>query len=124
MAARFAFAAAVSGALTARACVKDVPIATPPASLRALEDTGLLYGPAVNKLTLMNYVTPATVRALEWLTALLPELPHVYLTSSRDESVDKALRLIRVTRKTAQVAISLESSGRPAESRGRSPASR
>jgi 4-aminobutyrate aminotransferase-like enzyme len=32
----------------------------------------------------------------------------MYLTSSRDEAVDKALRLIRVTRKTAQVAIGLE----------------
>jgi 4-aminobutyrate aminotransferase-like enzyme len=53
----------------------------------------------------MNYVTPATVRALEWIGALVPELPHLYLTSSRDESVDKALRLIRCTRKTAQVAI-------------------
>src|SRR6185436_18483705 len=63
-----------------------------PPSLRQLEDRGLLYGPAVNKLTLMNYVTPATVRALEWIGSLVPELPHLYLTSSRDESVDKALR--------------------------------
>jgi RHH-type proline utilization regulon transcriptional repressor/proline dehydrogenase/delta 1-pyrroline-5-carboxylate dehydrogenase len=78
-----------------------------PPSLRSLEDRGLLYGPAVNKLTLMNYVTPATVRALEWIGALVPELPHLYLTSSRDETVDKALRLIRCTRKTAQVAIGL-----------------
>ncbi|MDQ3340228.1 MAG: aldehyde dehydrogenase family protein [Myxococcota bacterium] len=78
------------------------------ASLQAHEDQGLLYGPAVNKLTLMNYVTPATVRALEWLGALVPELPHIYLTSSRDECCDKALRLIRVTRKTAQTAISLQ----------------
>jgi acyl-CoA reductase-like NAD-dependent aldehyde dehydrogenase/4-aminobutyrate aminotransferase-like enzyme len=77
-------------------------------SLRSAEDRGLLYGPAVNKLTLMNYVTPATVRALEWIGSLVPELPHIYLTSSRDESVDKALRLIRVTRKTAQVAIGLQ----------------
>ncbi|HEU0029326.1 MAG TPA: aldehyde dehydrogenase family protein [Kofleriaceae bacterium] len=83
------------------------PFASGPASLRALEDQGLLFGPAVNKLTLMNYVTPAMVRALEWLGALVPALPHLYLTSSRDESVDKALRLIRVTRKTAQVAIGL-----------------
>ncbi|HLL24523.1 MAG TPA: aminotransferase class III-fold pyridoxal phosphate-dependent enzyme, partial [Kofleriaceae bacterium] len=45
------------------------------ASLRALEEQGQLYGPAVNKLTLMNYVTPATVRALEWIGALAPELP-------------------------------------------------
>jgi hypothetical protein len=81
--------------------------ASGPPSLRALEDRGLLYGPAVNKLTLMNYATPAAVRALEWIGALVPELPHLYLTSSRDEAVDKALRLIRCTRKTAQVAIGL-----------------
>ncbi|HEY5933357.1 MAG TPA: aldehyde dehydrogenase family protein, partial [Kofleriaceae bacterium] len=84
------------------------PFATGPSSLVALETQGLLYGPAVNKLTLMNYVTPATVRALEWLGALVPELPHLYLTSSRDETIDKALRLVRVTRKTAKVAIGLE----------------
>ncbi|HUJ58390.1 MAG TPA: aldehyde dehydrogenase family protein [Kofleriaceae bacterium] len=84
------------------------PFATGPAALRELERTGLLYGPAVNKLTLMNYVTPAVVRALEWLGAVLPELPHLYLTSSRDEAIDKALRLVRCTRKTAQVAIGLQ----------------
>ena len=84
------------------------PFAIVPSTLQALEDKGLLYGPAVNKLTLMNYVTPAMVRALEWIGSLVPELPHLYLTSSRDESVDKALRLIRVTRKTAQVAIGLQ----------------
>ena len=83
------------------------PFASGPASLRALEDRGALYGPAVNKLTLMNYATPAAVRAVEWIGALVPELPHMYLTSSRDEAVDKALRLIRCTRKTAQVAIGL-----------------
>ncbi len=83
------------------------PFAGGPPSLVALEEQGLLYGSAVNKLTLMNYVTPATVRALEWITALVPELPHIYLTSSRDEAVDKALRLIRCTKKTAQVPIGL-----------------
>jgi 4-aminobutyrate aminotransferase-like enzyme len=55
----------------------------------------------------MNYTTPAAVRALEWIGALVPELPHIYLTSSRDEAIDKALRLVRCTRKTAQVAIGL-----------------
>ncbi len=84
------------------------PFAAGPASLRRLEEQGLLYGPAVNKLTLMNYTTPATVRAMEWVSALLPALPHMYLTSSRDESIDKALRLLRVTRKAAQTVISLE----------------
>ncbi|TMQ20828.1 MAG: aldehyde dehydrogenase family protein, partial [Deltaproteobacteria bacterium] len=83
------------------------PFASGPPALRELEDRGLLYGPAVNKITLMNYTTPATVRAIEWIGALVPELPHMYLTSSRDEAVDKALRLIRCTRKTGQVAIGL-----------------
>ena len=84
------------------------PFATPPASLVQAETRGLLYGPAVNKLTLMNYATPGMVRAMEWIGALVPELPHMYLTSSRDESLDKALRLIRCTRKQASVAIGLE----------------
>jgi len=83
------------------------PFASGPPTLRSHEERGLLYGPAINKLTLMNYVTPGAVRALEWIGALVPELPHLYLTSSRDESIDKALRLIRVTRKTGQVAIGL-----------------
>jgi RHH-type transcriptional regulator, proline utilization regulon repressor / proline dehydrogenase / delta 1-pyrroline-5-carboxylate dehydrogenase len=81
------------------------PVSNGPASLHQLEQNGLLYGPAVNKLTLMNYITTAGVRAMEWISALTPELPHMYLTSSRDETVDKALRLIRYSRKTAQVAI-------------------
>ncbi|MEZ4359975.1 MAG: aldehyde dehydrogenase family protein [Kofleriaceae bacterium] len=84
------------------------PFAAGPATLERLEREGLLYGPAVNKLTLMNYTTPATVRALEWVSALLPELPHLYLTSSRDEAIDKAIRLLRVSRKRAQVMITLE----------------
>jgi acyl-CoA reductase-like NAD-dependent aldehyde dehydrogenase/4-aminobutyrate aminotransferase-like enzyme len=84
------------------------PFAGGPPSLRDAEAKGMLYGPAVNKLTLMNYVTPATVRALEWLGGIVPELPHIYLTSSRDECIDKALRLIKCTRKEARVAIGLD----------------
>jgi len=84
------------------------PFAHPPESLVAAETTGLLYGPAVNKITLMNYTTTATVRAMEWITALVPKLPHLYLTSSRDESIDKALRLIKFSRKQARIAIGLE----------------
>ena len=84
------------------------PFAVGPASLVEAERRGLLYGPAVNKLTLMNYVTPGAVRAMEWLSALVPELPHMYLTSSRDEAFDKSLRLIRCTRKQASIAIGLE----------------
>ena len=83
------------------------PFASGPASLREAETKGLLYGPAVNKLTHKNYVSPGAVRALEWIGSLIPELPHIYLTSSRDECVDKALRLVKCTRKEAQVAIGL-----------------
>jgi RHH-type proline utilization regulon transcriptional repressor/proline dehydrogenase/delta 1-pyrroline-5-carboxylate dehydrogenase len=81
------------------------PFATPPASLREAEASGLLFGPAVNKITIMNFATPALVRALEWVGALLPALPHLYLTSSRDECVDKTLRILRWHRKKAGVAI-------------------
>jgi 4-aminobutyrate aminotransferase-like enzyme len=84
------------------------PFATPPETLALAEKAGLLYGPAVNKLTLMNYATTGMVRAMEWITALAPELPHLYLTSSRDESIDKALRLLKCTRKQARVAIALD----------------
>ncbi len=100
-------AAASGAALIDLASGLTKPFSDGPASLREAEAKGLLYGPAVNKLTLMNYVTPATVRAIEWLGALLPELPHIYLTSSRDETVDKALRLMKVTRKEAHTAIGL-----------------
>jgi RHH-type proline utilization regulon transcriptional repressor/proline dehydrogenase/delta 1-pyrroline-5-carboxylate dehydrogenase len=82
--------------------------AAPPASLAAAEQSGLLYGPAVNKITLMNYATPGMVRALEWIGALVPDLPHMYLTSSRDEAFDKSLRLVKGTRKGARIAIGLD----------------
>jgi acetylornithine/succinyldiaminopimelate/putrescine aminotransferase len=55
----------------------------------------------------MNYATPPMVRSLEWIGALAPDLPHVYLTSSRDESIDKAFRLLKVNRKAGRIAIGL-----------------
>lgn len=85
----------------------STPFSMPPASLVDAEGTGLLYGPAVNKLTVMNYATPAIVRAIEWASAMAPKLPHMYLTSCRDELVDKCLRLVRTHRSTAQVAIGM-----------------
>ncbi|WP_428263693.1 aldehyde dehydrogenase family protein [Haliangium sp.] len=84
------------------------PLAQAPESLRRAEAEGLLFGPAVNKITLMNFATPALVRALEWVSALYPALPHMYLTSSRDECVDKSLRILRWHRKQAAVAIGLD----------------
>jgi acetylornithine/succinyldiaminopimelate/putrescine aminotransferase len=62
----------------------------------------------VNKVTLCNYVTPAVVRATEWVASLAPAQPHLYLTSSRDETFDKAVRALRVNRPEGQVVIGLE----------------
>ena len=83
------------------------PLSDAPASLIAAARGGRLYGPAVNKITVMNYVTPDYVRALEWFGALDSRLPHLYLTSSRDELFDKAMRLLRTRRPQAQIAIGL-----------------
>jgi len=84
------------------------PFAGPPASLVAAEHAGLLTGPTVNKLTLCNYITPAIVRATEHAAAVVPDLPHVFFTSGRDETIDKSLRMLRWHRKDAQLAIGLE----------------
>lgn len=84
------------------------PFASPPRSLSALHEAGGLYGPAVNKLTILNYLTPAVVRATEWVAALTPHHPHAYLCSGRDETVDKSVRVLRWHRKEAQVVIGFE----------------
>jgi RHH-type transcriptional regulator, proline utilization regulon repressor / proline dehydrogenase / delta 1-pyrroline-5-carboxylate dehydrogenase len=84
------------------------PFAVAPPSLRAAHDRGLLFGPTVNKLTLCNYVTPAVVRAVEWVGALTPHQPHLYLTSSRDECFDKALRALKWHRPAGTVVLGLE----------------
>ena len=84
------------------------PFATPPASLRDAAEKGALAGPAVNKLTLVNYLTPAVVRATEHVAAIVPDLPHVFFASGRDETFDKSLRMLRWHRKEGQIAIGLE----------------
>jgi acyl-CoA reductase-like NAD-dependent aldehyde dehydrogenase/4-aminobutyrate aminotransferase-like enzyme len=84
------------------------PFASPPASLVEAAEKGALAGPAVNKLTLVNYLTPAVVRATEHVAAIVPDLPHVFFTSGRDETVDKSLRMLRWHRKEGQIAIGLE----------------
>jgi len=45
---------------------------------------------------------------LEWGPVHLPSIQQLYLKSSRDQSFDKAVRLLRATRKQGQVAIGLE----------------
>ncbi len=94
--------------VTSMAMGLSTPFSSAPSSLASAERSGLLYGPAVNKLTVMNYTTPGIVRAIEWASAMAPRLPHMYLTSCRDELVDKTLRLMRTHRAEAQVAIGLQ----------------
>ena len=84
------------------------PFAEPPASLRALAAGGLLYGPAVTKITVLNYLTPAIVRATEYVAALTPELPHAYMCSSRDETLDKSVRALRWHRPEGNRVIGFE----------------
>lgn len=84
------------------------PLREAPATLRRLYDEGALYGPAVHKLTLVNYVTPAVVRAIEHVSALTPAHPHLFLTSSRAEAFDKSLRILRHHRPQGLVAVGLE----------------
>ena len=84
------------------------PFSTAPASLKSLYDRGALFGPAVNKITICNYITPAIVRAIEWVGALNPEHPHLYLTSCRDELIDKSVRTLKHSRKDATIAIGVE----------------
>ncbi|MCS6858126.1 MAG: aldehyde dehydrogenase family protein [Sandaracinaceae bacterium] len=84
------------------------PFEGPLASLVQAEASGLLYGPTVNKITLCNYVTPAIVRAVEEVAVLTPNLPHLFFTSGRDETVDKSFRILRWHRKEGRFALSLE----------------
>lgn len=84
------------------------PFEEPPDSLVALSEAGGLAGPTINKITICNYVTPATVRAIERICAQAPHLPHLYLTSGRDETADKAIRTLRYHRAEAAVVIGVE----------------
>jgi 4-aminobutyrate aminotransferase-like enzyme len=70
---------------------------------------GELTGAVGTKLTLSNWATPDIVRYVEMLMHLGPKgLPHVYLTSGRNEMIDKAIRLLRLKRPAADVVIGLE----------------
>lgn len=84
------------------------PLAAPPKSLVDLHEDGGLFGPTVTKITLLNYLTPAAVRATEWAAALTPELGHAFLCSSRDETVDKSIRMLRWHRTEATKVVAFE----------------
>ncbi len=86
----------------------SAPLEHAPETLTELQRKGALFGPAVNKLTLVNYVTPAVVRAVEYIAALTPDHPHLFLTSSRDEAFDKSLRVLKHHRPGGVIAIGFE----------------
>lgn len=69
---------------------------------------GRMNGAIVNKVSLCNFATPSTVRALEMLRALAPGgLRHVVLASGRAEACDKGLRALKYHRGDASKVISL-----------------
>ena len=68
-----------------------------------------LVGPAASRLNLSNWATIDTIHYAEHLREVHPRgCGHMYITSSRDELVDKGLRCLRLSRPEAQVALSLE----------------
>ena len=67
-----------------------------------------LVGPLASKLNLSNYATLDTAAYLCELRTRMPRgMTHMYITSSRDEMIDKALRCLRLTRPEAQIAVGM-----------------
>ncbi|MDC0718970.1 aminotransferase class III-fold pyridoxal phosphate-dependent enzyme [Nannocystis bainbridge] len=68
-----------------------------------------LVGPTASRINLSNYATVDTVHYSEHLRLLAPRgTGHMYFTSSRDETVDKALRCLRLSRPQGQLAVGLQ----------------
>jgi 4-aminobutyrate aminotransferase-like enzyme len=70
----------------------------------------MLYSGGVrNKGSLANFVSPGYVNNLLFLKDFLPKpLRHLYLSSGRAESTDKALKLLRSKRPKAKIALSFQ----------------
>ena len=68
-----------------------------------------LVGPSCTRLNLSNWTTPDIIHYVEHLRRVLPRgTGHLYFTSSRDETVDKGLRCLRVHRPDARMAVGVE----------------
>jgi 4-aminobutyrate aminotransferase-like enzyme/GNAT superfamily N-acetyltransferase len=68
-----------------------------------------LVGPIGARLNLSNWATPDLVHYAEHLRAILPRgTGHLYTTSSRDETVDKSLRCLKLNRPDATIAVGFE----------------
>lgn len=69
---------------------------------------GVFDEPALTKLTISNFVTAGIARYVEYLQRIAPRhAPHLYLTSSPDEMIDKSIRALKHNRKAGQLVISL-----------------
>jgi 4-aminobutyrate aminotransferase-like enzyme len=78
-----------------------------PLLLRA-RDLGVFDEGALTKLTVSNFITRPYARYVEMLRELAPQgCPHLYLTSSLSEMVDKSIRALKHKRVDAQVAVGL-----------------
>ncbi len=70
---------------------------------------GHMDGGLLTKLTLSNFVTPNFVRYLETMKAIRPaSTAHMYMTSGRDEMIDKAIRTLRSHRKVGAVCVGFQ----------------
>ncbi|MEZ4472749.1 MAG: hypothetical protein R3F60_18580 [bacterium] len=79
-----------------------------PALVRA-RDLGVFDEPALTKLTISNFITPGFARYGEYLRHIAPEgNKHLYFTSSPDEMVDKAFRVLKHNRRAGRLAVGLE----------------
>lgn len=86
------------------ACGLQQPLGPCPSVMAARE----LVGPTVSRINLSNYVTIDFVHYAEHLQRLLPRgTAHMYVTTSRDETVDKAIRCLRLGRPAGQIAVGL-----------------
>ncbi|NUN14040.1 MAG: aminotransferase class III-fold pyridoxal phosphate-dependent enzyme [Myxococcales bacterium] len=83
-----------------------MPLGPSHSTMLRVRDTGFFDGAALNKLTLSNFVTRDHVRYLETLRAVAPKnTPHLYLTSCRDEMVDKSVRVLKAKRPEGKICI-------------------
>jgi 4-aminobutyrate aminotransferase-like enzyme/GNAT superfamily N-acetyltransferase len=75
--------------------------------LRSGLSRGCFNGGMLTKLTLSNFTTPNVVRYVELMKEVRPQgMEHMYLTSCRDEMIDKAIRTLRSHRKEGEVCLS------------------
>ena len=76
--------------------------------LKRARDLGVFDEAALTKLTVSNFITRPYARYVEMLRELAPEgCPHLYLTSSMSEMVDKSVRALKHKRSESQVAVGL-----------------